>query len=82
MLDLGVYAYLERIHIFLPFVCFISLHFVLYLSSVFCLFLRLSEEAAAMWKKHLERDDSRIVGRESYPVIVIHHPSAAICISV
>ncbi|KAM3618056.1 uncharacterized protein V6R79_014556 [Siganus canaliculatus] len=25
---------------------------------------RLSEEAAAMWKKHLERDDSRIVGEE------------------
>lgn len=26
---------------------------------------RISEEAAAMWKKHLERDDSRIVGKES-----------------
>ena len=26
---------------------------------------RISEEAAAMWKKHLERDDSRIVGEES-----------------
>ena len=27
--------------------------------------IRISEEAAAMWKKHLERDDSRVVGEES-----------------
>lgn len=27
--------------------------------------LRISEEAHAMWKKHLERDDSTIVGKES-----------------
>lgn len=27
--------------------------------------IRLSEESAAMWKKHLERDDSKIVGKEN-----------------
>lgn len=33
--------------------------------------LRISEEAAAMWKKHLERDDSRIVGEESDAVVSV-----------
>lgn len=27
--------------------------------------IRLSEESAAMWKKHLERDDSKIVGEQN-----------------
>lgn len=33
---------------------------------------RLSEEAVSMWKKHLERDDSRIVGKQRNPVTIIY----------
>lgn len=41
------------------------------LTLLFSGFLRrISEEAAAMWKKHLERDDSVIVGEEGYGLSV------------
>lgn len=44
-------------------------HFVLSLSFISDFSGRISEEAAAMWKKHVERDDSRIVGKESNLVV-------------
>lgn len=71
MPDLGVYVYVETIKS-LKLSRRSSVHILFSLSSCHLFSsLRISEEAAAMWKKHLERDDSKIVGEDSHPVLSV-----------